>query len=280
MNSKKSKWKLGPEEICRQYYESQIFYEPQIFDISTQNEASTHFFAEASITIGCLDSTFKDIDDVTFFREVFAINIELFGLAWLNYNYELCQQYSEPELLLAGEINATKTYLKNRGNENIWNIMQVYNDVISQSFVEETAFENWERLRDFPIANNFTVESHRNERIKQLESGFKLFEKSTDSECNARLSVRFAFVPYNTYRITRLFQNLSLTLTNRIGWAPTQVGLFAVQRFIAGLHQNAVHYLDAVYDCGSYVEAMKVRNKQISALKKIAQNYMPREQNK
>jgi hypothetical protein len=250
------------------------------------NEASaTYFFALATSTIGVLDSAFNKIDNVTLFNEVLALNIELFGLAWLNYNYEyeIYKQYSKPELLFAGEINSTKPYLINRGEKSIWDTMQFYNTVISKTYTEERTFDNWGMLRDIPIAidRDTNSEARNKAATDQLISNFKLFEKHTlDDECKGRLSLRFMFVPYNMYTITRLLQNLSLSLTKRLGWEPTQVGLLAIQLFIAGLHQNAVSYLDVVSDLGSYEEFKKVRNKQISWLKSVANAYQAREQSK
>jgi hypothetical protein len=163
--------------------------------------------------------------------------------------------------------------------------MKFYNEVILTSYTWELSWDRWGGLRDGPFAGDVDADGLNDEtkkrKIAQLESFFKAWKKYTiDNECEVRLSIRSLFVPYDTYRITRLFQNLSLELAKRIGWEPTQVGLFAIQRFVAGLHKNAVLYLDAVSESGSYEEHKKVISKQFSLLNSALNAYLAREQNK
>jgi hypothetical protein len=45
-------------------------------------------------------------------------------------------------------------------------------------------------------------------------------------------------------RITHITQNMSLVLVSHIGRNPDSDGLFALQRIVVGLYENAVNYLD------------------------------------
>lgn len=268
MKSSKSKRKLTTQNVYREYFESQIF-SPAVND-----EASpAYFFADASIWLEATDASFKGVDFDIFLKEMIAVNIELFGLAWLNHNYDLNKELSMPESFFPKEIAFTKQYLQDTGRGDIWERMRFYNDAIAKTLAEETVGENWGRLRDISKA----VRDEDYEELKEkwlVEQGrdlTRLFSRcTTDSECIERLVIRFLAVPCDMSRITVLSQKLSLTLTERLGRDLKQAGLLALQRVIVGLYENAVNYLDAVRQYGSYAAAKDTRKALLKGLKRVA----------
>jgi hypothetical protein len=65
---------------------------------------------------------------------------------------------------------------------------------------------------------------------------------------------------------------LTLEFASRIECKPNQAGIFALQEFIAALHQNATMYLESVYEWGSYISAKKATYDTILMLKKFLDN--------
>lgn len=252
MKSSKSKRKLTTEDICREYYESQIF-RPTGYD-----EASpAKFFTDASIYLIEIDASFKGVDMATFLQEMIPVNIELFGLAWLNHNYELSEKIKIPDYVIPEEIVFTKKYLQENGRGDIWERMSFYNDEILKTVADGIIMpEGWGRFRDIPAAiREEDREEIAEEEIKsKIMSSTEAFSKYiTDSECINRLAVRLLYIPCD---INRLSQKFSLKLAEQWRCRIKPVGFFALQRVIVGLYQNAVSYLGAVRDYGSY-EAYK-----------------------
>ena len=52
--------------------------------------------------------------------------------------------------------------------------------------------------------------------------------------------------------ITHVTQNMSLVMASRLARDPDPNGLFALQRIMVGLYENAVAYLGEVRDYGSH----------------------------
>jgi hypothetical protein len=271
MKSSKSKRKLVTEDICREYYESQLFRPTGNDEVSPSG-----FFASASIDLESVDDSFKGIDFNTFLKEMITVNIELFGLAWLTHNYDANQELPKPESFFLEEITATKQYLQDTGRGDYWERMGFYNDVIADTVAEQTISESWGRLRDIPKAI-------RDEDYEEVQEKFLIEEAklltdmlskcTTDSECRDRLVFRFLAVPCNISEITVLSQKLSLKLTERLGCTPKQAGLFALQKVIVGLYSNAVNYLDAVRQYGSYEAYKDTRRALLQGLKRVAREH-------
>jgi len=219
------------------------------------------------------DASFKGIDFDTFLKEMIAVNIELFGLAWLNHNYELNKELSMPESFFSEEIAFTKRYLQDTGRGDIWERMCFYNDTIAKTVAEEAVWEKWGRLRDIPkaVRDEDYAETGEKFLIEQAKLLTDMFSKCiTDSECRDRLVIRFLAVPCDISRITALSQELSLTLMERLGCDLKQAGLFALQRVIVGLYDNAVNYLDVVREWGSYEAGKDTRRALLEGLKRVA----------
>jgi len=267
MKSSKSKRKLTTEDICKEYYESQIFRPTGNDEVSPSG-----FFANASICLEAIDASFKGIDFDTFLKEMITVNIELFGLAWLNHNYELNK--AMPESSIPEEIAFTKQYLQDTGRGDIWERMSLYNDEILKTIAEETVIsESWGCLRDISVAireedQEEIAEKWLMEKIRNLTDLFGKY--STDSECRDRLVTRFLYIPCGINRITALSQKFSLKLSERLGCDLKKAGLFTLQRIVVGLYDNAVNYLDAVQEWGSYEAAKDALGDLLEGLHKVA----------
>ena len=69
--------KIGIEEFCRQFYDSQIF------DATIAGEDMWSGFLETVFkSVTEVDESFSVIDLAVFKREMTALRLELFGLAW------------------------------------------------------------------------------------------------------------------------------------------------------------------------------------------------------
>jgi hypothetical protein len=110
MPPSKSPSELNTEEVCRTYYETQLF-----------GQAAVEFFDVARVRMQALDASIAGTDRSTFFNEFAAANIELFGLAWLQHLRE-CSPHA-PYGLMLEEIGFTKRFLQNTGRADIWETM-------------------------------------------------------------------------------------------------------------------------------------------------------------
>lgn len=265
MNSSKSKEKVPIGDVCKEYYESQIFRSTGYKDTSPD-----YFFADISIYLEIADASLKEIDLDDFFTEIYAVNIELFGLAWLSHIYSPDEGFPEPASMLSEEITFTKRYLQDTSRGHLWEKMNSYNEALASTLAEETVLGNWGRLRDIPKAiRDEHYEKFKEESFLRLVQNWDelLSKYVTDSELRGRLVIRSLAVPCSMSRITVLSQKISLILAERLKCDLNQAGLFALQRVIVGLYDNAINYLDAVHEWGSYRVAKDAREGALAHLK-------------
>jgi hypothetical protein len=250
MAQSKSKSNLSTEEVCRTFYETQLF-----------GQTAAEFFDAALIRMQALDASINGTDRNTFFKEFAAANIELFGVAWLNHLGEHSPHVTDGDML--EEIGFTKRFLQNTGRADIWETMSVYNDALAEAILFPSPWPDMERFRD--VARLITDEGLHEEQIRlagHLAGGFH--KHTTDRECVARLVVRCLAMPDDTPggdmpKLTALSQTLGPTLANRVGLALGASGLFGSQTMIVGLYENAAGFLGAIRDYGSYEAAQSAR---------------------
>jgi hypothetical protein len=265
MKPSKSKRQDPVTDVCKEYYESQIFRSTGYEDASPEN-----FLVDASIYLEVADASFKGIDLGELFTEMIAVNIEFFGLAWLNHIYNPDKSFPEPASTLPEEITFTKRYLQDTGRGHLWEKMGSYNDALLSTITEESVLGNWGRLRDIPKA--IRDEDYEKFKEESLLRSVKMWDEllskyTTDSELRSRLVIRSLAVPCNVSRITFLSQKVSLILAERLKRDLNQSGLFALQRVVAGLYDNAVYYLDTVREWGSYRAAEDARQETLALMK-------------
>jgi hypothetical protein len=266
VKSSKSKRQVPTGDVCREYYESQIFRPTGYEDASP-----AYFFADASIHLEVFDASLKGTDFGDFFREIMAANIELFGLAWLNYIYNLNREFPpESVSLLSEEIAFTRSYLQDTGRGHLWEKMGLYNDALVSALAEDVVLGGWGRLRDIPklIRDEDYEKFKKDSVLESVQWWDELLGKYVaDLELRNRLTIRCMAVPCSASKITALSQKISLIMAERLKYNLNQAGLFALQRIVVGLYDNAISYLDTVREWGSYQAAKDAREDTIVLMK-------------
>ncbi len=113
---------ISIEAFCQDFYDR--FFDPKIAGV----DATLVFFDTAFDHVAEADRLFAKVDRVLFSREMTALRIELFGLAWMHYfKAKKLDKYS------LREISFTKKYLESTGKIEIWDIMLFYNKAIAES---------------------------------------------------------------------------------------------------------------------------------------------------
>jgi len=148
--------KQGIEDFCRVFYD-QVF---QPITNSTALDSSSWKSAFDSIVQD--DQSLAGVDRDTFYQEMTALRIELFGLALTHYLKD--EKYS------LREITFTKKYLEEKGQLQLWDTMLEYNQTIAR------------------------IGSETAKAISLLEVRANLFKKWTqageDPQCAARVANR------------------------------------------------------------------------------------------
>lgn len=166
----KSKPEIGSEEFCRDFYDSNIFHAV----IGGQDEYSS--FLEFSFNhVVEADPSFATVDRDLFRREVTALHMELFGLAWM---HRLKQ-----ERFLLFETTFTKRYLEEQDHFDIWENMLAYNIAISKSVSEILRLTTGEQK--FKLKAVLRNKSMMDFFAKSVEAG-------ADESCAARICNRMS----------------------------------------------------------------------------------------
>src|SRR4030067_1432976 len=112
--------KINIEKLCKDYLDYQVFDTDSRFEIRLLFE------------IAKVDRSFLSVEKTSFLGELAALNIELFGLAWVDYNFEVFLSKKEEDyqddfdLALCTEIKSMKSYLE----DDIWSAAGRYNNTI------------------------------------------------------------------------------------------------------------------------------------------------------
>lgn len=141
---------ISIEDFCQDFYDHFFNFKVKGIDMSGD------FFDVAFDTVAKTDPSFATVNRVLFRREMTAIRMELFGLAWMHY---FKAKHEQLEYCLR-ETSFTKKYLESTGRTEIWDIMQFYNGCIGESAFE--AFTE-ERIRRAQIVfvNNRRMHLYR-----------------------------------------------------------------------------------------------------------------------
>ena len=112
--------KIGIEEFCREFYNAQIFH-PMI----AGEDFSTFWWDTVFNSVVEADKSFALIDKTMFIREMTALRLELFGLAW-GHKFKR-DKFTIPQSVF------TRRYLEENEKIELWDIMGEYNQVVAQS---------------------------------------------------------------------------------------------------------------------------------------------------
>jgi hypothetical protein len=252
------KGKPTPETIAKQLaqlYED--YYQHEIFNIKAELELMVYS------EILKVDPSAITLDMGILDRELTALNIELFGLAWLDYNYELCeegkQDSSQSDVALCTEIMFAKSYLQKTKRSDTWSAAGFYNRTILEAGIAQKTSMDWSIPRDIPSYYERGVNSFPEESQKLFLRGFREhFDNKllSDKECASRVANRLQSVP--SWRDGIMIpQKLSSSFAQRIGFSPNTEALLLLQRLTVGLYRNARNYINALNDYGSWELARK-----------------------
>jgi len=117
-NSKSKKPKMDMEAFCRAYYDFQMFHKIEKGEDNSQKKLDA-----ASRLLTDSDPHFIKVDRALFEREMTAMHLELFALAFFQHisNFE----YSVQQSIF------TLHYLQDKGRSDIWESMGKYNGFIA-----------------------------------------------------------------------------------------------------------------------------------------------------
>jgi len=111
---------IAIEEFCQQFYDSQIFHA-----IIAGEDVWAGFLGITFKSVVEVDQSFALIDLAIFKREMTALRIELFGLAW-GHRFKQ-ERFTVPQSIF------TRRYLEENEKFELWDIMGEYNQAIAQS---------------------------------------------------------------------------------------------------------------------------------------------------
>ena len=128
------KQKVCVEEFCRQFYDDVVLH-----PVIGEQGSNEDWCARILHSIVEADRSFAAVDRSVFRREMTALHIELFGLAWL-YRFKH-NRFTIPQSIF------TRQYLQTNGKLEIWDSMAEYNKVVSEStFPTPTSIEMHTKL--------------------------------------------------------------------------------------------------------------------------------------
>ena len=252
---------LITEESCKHYYDLAIFHP----ESSTEHpKLKEEIIIDIHVHLKMVDPAFEKVDFDTLMVEIHALNIELYGISWLMYHYlnATSQLLSIPDSFIPREIVFVKKHLQDSNRAHVWKAMQAYNEACGKTIRQELYLNIF----------HFSEKTEESEKWQAKAFAESFGKNMSDLECLQRLLFRQALIPYDVAMMTSLFQQLSLTLLERIKYVPNQAGLFAVQRIIAGLYKHAEYYCDVVGSWGSYEAAEKARIQTVEMLQNWLKN--------
>ena len=113
------KQRVRLDTFCADFYDKQIL-SPVIAGV----DAGRTYFETVMRAVAEVDKTLAVVDCDRFFSEMTLIRFEVFGLAW---HHQLGDKHA------AAQSAYTKTYLEQRGQEDIWANLEPYNQAIARS---------------------------------------------------------------------------------------------------------------------------------------------------
>jgi hypothetical protein len=221
------KTKVTPKGFCREFYDSQVF------NVAIAgHDMSSAYWDTVFRSIVEADESFAGTDKDVFVREMNAMRLELFGLAWGRKFKK--EKYTIPQSTF------TRQYLKQNGKLELWDIMGEYNRAIADSV---TLTENGERMGDrrvdeVNLARLDMLEKWLNVNVKDTEN---LTEEEDEAvKSFTRVANRIgADVSRND---CILVKRLGARLADRLGCSLNlgTEALFRLAATIYGLYQGAM----------------------------------------
>lgn len=218
--------KTSIEEFCQQFYDSVVFH-----PIIAGEDFNKVWWGTVFDSVAEADHSFASIDPTLFRQEMTALRIELFGLAWMHH--------LEQENCSLREILFTKSYLEQKGQLEIWDIMSEYNKAIAHA----TELPSKEPIqRDFmPLANEKVIREASITFIRNLRTDLleKWSETGVDRDCAARVANRLS--TSGSWSKGIAVQMLTARLADRLGCDINlnSEALFRLSALVYGLYNGA-----------------------------------------
>ncbi len=172
------KQKVTTEEFCKKWYDEGIF-NPML----GLSENYMQIYCEQALkSLIEVDKSFLSINKDEFTREMTAIRIELFGLAW--------GQLVKKDKFIMEQALFTKNYLINNNRHDIYDILIEYNNAVAKSTTRDKDFKEKSDLQN-ALSNKARMDRYSELATKlNLSSASKTNEDANLFECIGRIGNR------------------------------------------------------------------------------------------
>ena len=221
--------RVGVEEFCEQFYDKTIFH--PIVGGKDFNEVWWDIVFNSVVEA---DKSFAVVDKSNFIREMTALRLELFGLAWL-YKFKN-EKFTIPQSIF------TMQYLEKNRKREIWDAMRDYGSVVAQSALLTQTGEQLDGSTAIGRGRITFVNTFRWDVFKKCAStNFKDMSSPTEEE-KIRMDCITAVINRMLSEPKRAVPLLAEKLAERLGFSASinSRALFAISSVIYGLHQGAM----------------------------------------
>lgn len=232
---------ISVEECCQEFYDTQIFH-----PIIAGTDLSSVWWDTVFNSIVEADQSFAVINKSVFQREMTAIRLELFALAWMHKFKR--DKYTIPQSIF------TQHYLEENGKLGIWDAMERYNLAVAQT---ATMTADGQQMAGSIGTERFTITSVNNSRrelyTRWVDANVKNPSKPTKKEkilitCVARVGNRIGADLMKNNEVGN--RRITALLLYRLGWkedeALSEEALFRLAAVIYGLYEGAQEAIKSV----------------------------------
>ncbi len=217
--------KVAIEEYCRQFYDFSVFH-----PIIANRDLNKAWWITVFDSMVEADQSFVTIDQDVFIREMTAIRLELFGVAW-GYRFK------QDKFTIRQSI-FTRHYLEENQKLEIWDIAGEYNQAVAQS---ATMTESGEQMDAWRVAKANKARADMFDRWADANIGdpSPTEEEKIIGTCVARVANRIgADIRRNDCILAKL---LAARLADRLGCSTNlnAGALFKLGAVIFGLYKGA-----------------------------------------
>jgi hypothetical protein len=241
--------KMSIEKFCESLFGNRIFFSTY----ECAEDMRSIFWSEIFNSLVKIDNDFQHIvftknhgDFEIATHEMIALQIELFGLAWMHH-FRLERYHGFEEKYILGEIVFTKNYMAHNGCDDIWNIMSYYNKTIADALLHpcvkatDRAFSPLTAVKDeipcYIIDRKFT---------KKLRDDIDNWRKEVGLDCATRVVNRISKREDWGGRPIALM--LTMTFAERMGWKVDlrDEGFAGFERFLNRLYNDFKQEIELV----------------------------------
>lgn len=229
--------KIGIEEFCQQFYDSQI-----LRPIIAGEDVWAGFLEIVFKSVAEVDQSFAAIDMAVFKGEMTALRLELFGLAW-GHRFKQ-ESFTIPQSIF------TRRYLEASGQREIWDIMGEYNQAVAQSATLNVTGEQMEgrvaraRITSLNLSRSNMFDKWAEANIGDPSAPTE--EENMLANCVARVANRIGADIRRNDCI--LVKRLTARLADRLNCDPnlSAEALFRLGAVIFGFHEGATEAIKSV----------------------------------